>query len=141
VDPVSRKEFWEMLIKLKEKGITILVSTPYMDEAARCDRIALIQRGQILDIDTFEGILRKNARSTMAIKARNMYKLLLDLRKYPETEKCYSFGEYHHLILDGNPDPELLLDYLTASGNEDIDWKMVDSGIEDVFMDLMEKAK
>ncbi len=140
VDPVSRKEFWEMLIKLKEKGITILVSTPYMDEAARCDRIALMQRGQILDIDTFEGILRKNTRPTMAIKAGNMYKLLLDLRKYPETEKCYSFGEYHHLILDGNPDPEMLMAYLTASGHGEIDWKMVESGIEDVFMDLMEKA-
>lgn len=140
VDPVSRKEFWEMLVKLKDKGITILVSTPYMDEAARCDRIALMQRGQILDIDTFEGILRKNTRPTMAIKGGNMYQLLLDLRKYPETEKCYSFGEYHHLILHGNPDPEMLMAYLTASGHEEIVWKMVESGIEDVFMDLMEKA-
>lgn len=140
VDPVSRKEFWEMLVKLKEKGITILVSTPYMDEAARCDRIALMQRGQILDIDTFEGILRKNTRPTMAIKGGNMYQLLMDLRKYPQTEKCYSFGEYHHLILHGNPDPEMLMTYLTASGHEEIAWKMVESGIEDVFMDLMEKA-
>lgn len=141
VDPVSRREFWDMLIKLKAKGITILVSTPYMDEAARCDRIALIQKGEILDVDTYEGILKKNARPIIAVKAKNMYKLLLDLRRYPENEKCYSFGDVHHLILGDQPDLQALIDYLKASGNEDIQWSMVTPEIEDVFIDLMDKAK
>ena len=59
VDPVSRKEFWQMLKRLQQKGITILVSTPYMDEAALCDRIALIQKGKVLKIDSPQTIMSK----------------------------------------------------------------------------------
>jgi len=73
VDPVSRKEFWDMLDRLRERGITILVSTPYMDEASRCDRIALIQDGQLLDVNTLEGIITKNKMNIRAVKAPDMY--------------------------------------------------------------------
>lgn len=142
VDPVSRKEFWDMLVKLREKGITILVSTPYMDEAARCDRIALMQKGKILDVDSYPGILKKNSRPTLAISAKSMSRLLRDLRKYPESEKTYSFGAVHHLVFrrDGNLDLEPLEQYLKVLDHRDIVMKMVNSEIEDVFIDLMEKV-
>ncbi|MBK8503882.1 MAG: ABC transporter ATP-binding protein [Saprospiraceae bacterium] len=142
VDPVSRKEFWDMLVKLKEKGITILVSTPYMDEAARCDRIALMQKGKILDVDTYAGILRKNSRPTLAVSARKMSVLLKDLRKYPKSEKAYSFGAVHHLIFKNNSnlDLEPLRQYLKELGHQDVEMEMIDSEIEDVFIDLMEKV-
>src|SRR5213079_3679686 len=80
VDAVSRKEFWEMLKRLKQQGITILVSTPYMDEATLCDRIALIQSGSILSIDTPENIVKAYPGELYAVKAKDMYKLAHDLR-------------------------------------------------------------
>lgn len=142
VDPVSRKEFWDMLIKLKGKGITILVSTPYMDEAARCDRIALLQNGKILDVDTFEGILKKNEKPILAIKAANMYRLLLDLREYPQSDQCYSFGERHHLTFKDHSVPglEQIRQYLTDKGHRQVEMEMVTPEIEDVFIGLMEKV-
>src|SRR5688572_19013002 len=94
VDPVSRKEFWEMLKRLKQEGITILVSTPYMDEATLCDRIALIQTGKILSIDTPGNIISSYPGKLYKIKSDNMFGLLKDLNNYPNTLSCYTFGEY-----------------------------------------------
>src|SRR5688500_7189155 len=99
VDPVSRKEFWEMLKRLKQQNITIVVSTPYMDEASLCDRIALIQTGKILSIDTPAKIVNGYPDSLYAIKSDSMYPLLKDLNNYPNTLSCYTFGEYQHLSL------------------------------------------
>src|SRR4051812_9050753 len=110
VDPVSRKEFWEMLKRLKQQGITIMVSTPYMDEAALCDRIALIQTGTILSIDTPEKIVSAYDGKLFAIKSESMYKLLNDLRSYENTLSCFTFGEYHHLLFKneaGDPAAEV----------------------------------
>ncbi|NND33666.1 MAG: ABC transporter ATP-binding protein [Saprospiraceae bacterium] len=139
VDPVSRKEFWDMLDQLKRKGISILVSTPYMDEAARCDRIALLQKGQVLDVDTYEGILLKNQKPMLALRSAHMFKLLTDLRRFPATERCYSFGSVHHLVLKaGYPYRENeLMDYLQNLGHEDIVCQKIKAEIEDVFIDLM----
>jgi ABC-2 type transport system ATP-binding protein len=92
VDTVSRKEFWEMLKRLKQQNITILVSTPYMDEATLCDRIALIDRGKILSIDTPENIIHAYPSKLFAIKSEGDHKLLYDLRSFPQTESCYPFG-------------------------------------------------
>ncbi len=99
VDAVSRKEFWEMLKRLKEQNITILVSTPYMDEAVLCDRVALMQLGQILSINTPQGIIDEFKKPIMAAKASNMLHLLNDLKKFDETEDAYPFGEYHHAVM------------------------------------------
>ncbi|MCB0666843.1 MAG: ABC transporter ATP-binding protein, partial [Saprospiraceae bacterium] len=142
VDPVSRKEFWDMLVQLKEKGITIMVSTPYMDEAARCDRIALIQNGRILDVDTFQGILDKNEKPILAVKAGKMYRLLLDLRDYSGCDQCYSFGDQHHMtfVHDSVPKLEVLRHYLEERGHEDVEMQIVDPEIEDVFISLMENV-
>src|SRR5688572_4683776 len=94
VDPVSRKEFWEMLKRLKQQNITIVVSTPYMDEASLCDRIALIQTGKILSIDTPGNIISSYPGKLYKIKSDNMFGLLKDLNNYPNTLSCYTFGEY-----------------------------------------------
>ncbi len=142
VDPVSRKEFWDMLARLKEKGITIMVSTPYMDEAKRCDRIALIQNGKILDVDTLEEILQKNAQALWAIKASNMYQLLVDLRAFSQTVSCFAFGEKHHLLLkNGSQDLSTLKNYLEEKGHLSIEIEAITPDIEDTFIKLMQDEK
>src|SRR5690349_16266073 len=93
VDAVSRKEFWGMLKRLKEQNITIMVSTPYMDEATLCDRIALIQNGKILGIETPQNIVKSYEGNLYKIRARKMYNLLRDLNSYQNTLSCYAFGE------------------------------------------------
>lgn len=138
VDPVSRKEFWEMLKRLKEQGITILVSTPYMDEAKLCDKIALIQNGKILEIDTPAGIINRFSKNLYAVQADDMFRLLSDLRKYPLTESCFAFGDSHHLTLNENT-TENLSDYLTHSGHTNFLISKIIPSIEDCFMQLNKK--
>ena len=136
VDPVSRKEFWEMLKRLKMQGISILVSTPYMDEAKLCDRIALIQNGKILEIDTPQNIVDRFDSNLYAVCSDNMFKLLTDLRSFPKTKSCFAFGDKHHLVLnDNNFDLNELKTYLQSQSNLEI--KKIEPGIEDCFMQLM----
>src|SRR5664279_1493834 len=97
VDAVSRKEFWEMLKRLKDKGITIVVSTPYMDEATLCNGVALMQKGKVLHIDTPRKLVENYSRKLYAIKSKEMHRLILDLRSYDKTESAYAFGEYMHV--------------------------------------------
>lgn len=141
VDPVSRKEFWEMLGRLKQKGITIVVSTPYMDEAKLCDRIALIQNSKILDVDTLEGILNKNQQNLFAVNSNKMYQLLKDLRAFPDTISCFAFGQKHHLQLkSGIESLENLNTYLEKKGHLNIQIVKIKPDIEDTFIKLMQDA-
>ena len=140
VDAVSRKEFWEMLKNLKKQGITILVSTPYMDEAAMCDRVALIQSGKIMSIDTPENIIKEFKKPMWSVSAAAMYQLLNDLKNYPNTESCNSFGEVHHLVLKNDDINEAkILNYLQGLGHKDIRIKPTQPNIEDRFMQLMQQ--
>jgi ABC-type multidrug transport system ATPase subunit len=100
VDPVSRKEFWEMLRRLKEQEITILVSTPYMDEASLCDRIALINNGEFISIDTPQNIIANFTDTLYSVEGDNMYQMLLDLRKNPMVKTCFAFGDALHITLN-----------------------------------------
>jgi ABC-type multidrug transport system ATPase subunit len=137
VDPVSRKEFWEMLKRLQQKGITILVSTPYMDEAALCDRIALIQDGKILEIDTPKDIVKHYPKKIYDVKADDMYELILELNKYEHHYSVYPFGEFvHYTDQRADFDPEELLEYLKNKGSENIYIKATQTTIEDAFMEL-----
>lgn len=137
VDPVSRKEFWQMLKRLQQKGITILVSTPYMDEAALCDRIALIQKGSILKIDSPENIIKKYDKLIYDVKAKNMHQLILDLKKYPSQYSVFAFGEYiHYIDKSATFNAIELQHYLEKQNNKDIEIKISNTTIEDVFMDL-----
>jgi ABC-2 type transport system ATP-binding protein len=137
VDPVSRKEFWEMLKRLQQKGITILVSTPYMDEAALCDRIALIQKGSILKINSPENIIKNYDKVIYDIRTKNMHQLILDLKNYPSQYSVYAFGEFIHYI-DKKADfnPKDLVAYLEKDKHSEIEITISKPTIEDVFMDL-----
>jgi ABC-type multidrug transport system, ATPase component len=137
VDPVSRKEFWEMLKRLKAQDITILVSTPYMDEATLCDRIALIQNGKILSINTPQNMIQQYPEQLYAIKADQMYELIKALRKYPEVMDCYAFGEYAHVSFNGSFEDNKLKTYLKAEGLTQIEIKPVPPTIEDYFIKLL----
>ena len=137
VDPVSRKEFWEMLKRLQQKGITILVSTPYMDEAELCDRIALIQDGKILKIDTPQEIINDFPKILYEIKADNMYKLIKYLNEYEHNYSVYPFGEFVHYT-DKRPgfNPEELYQRLEKEGMKNIAMQETKATIEDTFMEL-----
>jgi ABC-type multidrug transport system ATPase subunit len=135
VDAVSRKEFWEMLKRLKSEGITILVSTPYMDEAGLCDRVALIQSGKILSINTPAGIVNDFQKNLVAVKSQDMLNLLNDLRQCQLVEDAYPFGEYHHAVMKRGGRAELE-DYLKSLGRL-FEIKEAKPDIEDCFMDLM----
>lgn len=140
VDPVSRKEFWNMLKKLKAQGITILVSTPYMDEASLCDRIALIQNGTFLSIDTPQNIVNRFSKTLWGIHSNNMSKLLTDLRNHPNVNSCYAFGDFHHAtITNDNLKMEELTDYLFHLNHSEIQISEIKASIEDCFMELNNK--
>jgi ABC-type multidrug transport system ATPase subunit len=137
VDPVSRKEFWEMLKRLQQKGITILVSTPYMDEAALCDRVALIQGGEILEIDTPQEIVKHYPKKLYNVGADNMYKLIESLKDYEHQYSVYPFGEFVHYT-DNSTDFNLkeLTHYLETKGLVEISIYITEPTIEDTFMEL-----
>ena len=140
VDPVSRKEFWDMLQKLKKNfKLSIIVSTPYMDEAVQCDRIALIQEGQFLTIDTPEGIVRAYTQTLWEVRSDKMHRLLTDLRGIKGVKTAFAFGEYHHVTVDT---PALTIDSLREQleklGHKKIVIEAIEPTIEDCFMNLQE---
>ncbi|MBI9033454.1 MAG: ABC transporter ATP-binding protein [Bacteroidales bacterium] len=138
VDAVSRKEFWEMLKNLQKMGITILVSTPYMDEAVLCDRVALMQEGKFLDIDTPDGIINKHQKKVFAISAADKFHLISELRKFEKADTVFAFGQYIHLTAKDNQLEAIqILDFLKSKGFEDATAEVIKPGIEDVFMSLM----
>ncbi|MEM5565479.1 ABC transporter ATP-binding protein [Psychroserpens sp. AS72] len=137
VDPVSRKEFWEMLKRLQQRDITILVSTPYMDEAALCDRIALIQDGKILEIDTPEAIVKHYPKQIYNVRANNMYQLINSLKNYEHNHSVYPFGEYvHYTDRRSDFNPEELQMYLELKNLSNIEIDKTVATIEDTFMEL-----
>lgn len=141
VDAVSRQEFWEMLQNLKAQGITIIASTPYMDEAEQCDRVALINEGTILKIETPEKVVSGFGKPLLAIKADNRYKLIQTLRDYPRMASAQPFGEYvHYTDQREQPDPKEIRNYLQETGLEDIKIKKAAPNIEDSFMALMKEG-
>lgn len=139
VDAVSRKEFWEMLHRLRAEGITILASTPYMDEAAQCDRIALIQDGTILSVETPQAITSHFDKPLCAVSAPNKFRLIQALRSYEHAESVQPFGEFVHYT-DRRDEPELheLRSYLGECKIGEVRVEIIEPGIEDTFMRLME---
>lgn len=138
VDPVSRKEFWEMLQKLKKNfKLSIVVSTPYMDEALQCDRIALIQDGQFLTIDTPENIIRTYTQTLWSLRSDKMHRLLTDLRGIDGVKTAFAFGENHHATIDTSVlTVDSLRNRLVSLGHQDIVIEIVEPTIEDCFMNL-----
>jgi ABC-type multidrug transport system ATPase subunit len=139
VDPVSRKELWGMLKKLKKEGITILVSTPYMDEASMCDRIALLQDGAFMKIDTPYNIVKDYNEVLWAVKGDDMSKLLKDLRANSEVKSSFAFGDIHHVTV-GRITQKELADYLKEKGHTNISIEPIKASIEDCFMELSKSS-
>lgn len=143
VDAVSRKEFWDMLRTLKQQGITIVVSTPYMDEAVRCERIALIQGGKIMSVDTPANVIATFPVKLYAVKAANIYRLLTSLREDAVIDSCYAFGEYVHVTFrdDAARDLQEWQQSLAAKGHEQVVVKAISPTIEDSFIRLMNEKQ
>ena len=139
VDAVSRKEFWEMLKELKTQGITILVSTPYMDEAGLCDRVALIQNGKILSINTPRGIVDSFSKPLWAVKSTKMLSLLNELRQKDFVEDVYPFGEYHHVVMKDRSGEPSLRQFIRERNNEQAVLQATQADIEDCFIALMKE--
>jgi ABC-2 type transport system ATP-binding protein len=135
VDAVSRKEFWDLLRNLQKQNITIVVSTPYMDEASLCDRVALIQQGRILDIDSPEGITKKFGHSLWSFQSEKMYDLMQDLRSLDSVKSCYPFGQVHHVVFKNENDVKEVERKLT--NHRQITIHKIQPTIEDCFMELM----
>lgn len=166
VDPVSRKEFWDMLGNLRTQGLTMLVSTPNMDEAMLCDRVALMQHGRVLAIDTPRGITAAFQQSLFAVRSENMYQLIKDLRTMPGVADCYAFGEYAHVKMDsgaksdgltssqsitptGNNfllrglragfDTLAIQEFLSSKNHHDVEVRLIEPTVEDCFIELMKR--
>ena len=136
VDPVSRKEFWEMLQRLKLQGITMVVATPYMDEAALCDRIALMNHGKILSINTPENVSNSFPDLLFEVKAGRTSTVLRALENFDQKKNVYAYGEFVHLTIDKEDDfdPSIIKDYLQKEGCENIEIYPVTASIEDSFV-------
>jgi ABC-type multidrug transport system ATPase subunit len=142
VDAVSRREFWDLLATLKESGLPILVSTPYMDEATRCDRVALIQLGRLLAVDTPAAIAARYPRPLLAVHVRDRQGAIRRLREYEHAESVYPFGEeLHYTDRREGAEPSGIADelvaWLASGGIADASITPISAGIEDAFMALM----
>lgn len=140
VDAVSRTEFWELLKYLQQRGITLLVSTAYMDEANQCDRVALIQNGSVLTTDTPEALLRNFKKKIFAVQGGNMFRLIRDLRDWDNTLSAYAFGQKAHFTAnDGETETDDILAWLESRGHAGVSASIINPSVEDVFIDLMGK--
>ena len=138
VDPVSRKEFWDMLKHLRSTGITIFVSTANMDEAEKCDRVVLLQKGKLLASGTPSEITAAYPHPLYAVRANDMYRLINDLRTLDQAAGCYAFGEYAHLsMLSDNLNTKDIQHFLERKGHEDVEVLPTTANIEDCFIELM----
>ncbi len=142
VDAVSRKEFWELLDKMQQGGITILVSTPYMDEASLCNRVALMQSGNVLSVDTPSNITARYKGQLFAVKTNKMHNLVTALEQVPAATQVYRFGDEVHVTSFHENDTVfvgLLSDALKEKGHLDIQINKKQAVIEDCFLALMDK--
>ena len=138
VDAVSRKEFWEMLKRLKEMGITIMVSTPYMDEASMCDRIALIQQGHLMSVSTPQAMTKSFPEDIWTVRTRKIYSTSKLLEQLPSVISVNSFGQVLHLVTSkGLQTPESIRKFLSDNGEVEILVEPFEASIEDVFILLM----
>jgi len=142
VDAVSRREFWDQLGNLKASGLTIVVSTPYMDEALRCDRVALIHSGKILEIDPPGAVGRRYPLPLLSVKGGDRFQLLHALREFPQAHAVYLFGDELHYTdkraeVSGQAIAPELQQYVAQRGHSDVQVAPISAGIEDSFMELM----
>ena len=141
VDAVSRSEFWDMLSYLKKHGITILVSTSYMDEAKLCERIAMINNGHILAVNTPEKLAESIGEILYNASANDMFRLLTELREIQGVKECYTFGATLHIVAEKDFSPESTTEILQNKGLKDVRIYPAHATIEDLFIKLMQNDK
>jgi ABC-type multidrug transport system ATPase subunit len=144
VDAVSRMEFWELLKKMQQMGITILVSTSYMDEATLCDRIALMDHGNILSVETPVNIAKSFKGNLLSVKTNQMYGLLSDLEQFPHGEQVFRFGEFIHITFQSENTAGIIEDltsYLNSKGHQKVQISPIKPVIEDCFLALMDQPE
>jgi ABC-2 type transport system ATP-binding protein len=139
VDAVSRNEFWEILKDLSSGGMTIMVSTSYMNEAELCDKVVLMHNGIVLDNDIPERIVRRFNKSLLAVKTDNTNKLVIDLREYSQDSSAYLFGQYVHYCKETGYDEMKIRKYLMQKGHNDVEIVHIGADIEDCFISAIEK--
>ena len=137
VDAVSRKEFWEMLKRIQKENITIMVSTPYMDEASLCDHVALIQNGKIMQSGTPMEIKSGYPKKLYALRTQNIYALQKTLEGFDELHSIHLFGDALHISTEQNFNQTKLISYAHSNGFADIELTPIEAGIEDCFLELM----
>jgi ABC-2 type transport system ATP-binding protein len=140
VDPLSRHEFWQLLERLTERGITLLVTTPYMEEASRCHRIALMANGNILDMDTPENVRRKYSHSLYEVMTKDPFSAASILEKVPGVLTVQIFGNGIHLSMEQSQDIQHLKNQLIQMGIPVINLRPISPGIEDVFVEKLAKG-
>jgi ABC-type multidrug transport system ATPase subunit len=141
VDAVSRREFWDLLQHLKADGLTIVVSTPYMDEANRCDRVALIDNGRILATDVPSALTASFGRPLLAVRASERYRALLALRELPHAHTVFPFGDTLHYSDERTDMPAMQiaseLETFLAARQIDASVRPAVATIEDTFMERL----
>jgi len=137
VDAVSRVEFWDSLSKLKNSGVTILVSTPYMDEANRCDRIALIQQGRLLKTSTPEQLIDQYPDNLYAIVCDDRFKLKASLEDQNAIKSIHLFGQELHVTFRDEEGLRFLSEFAKNEKLE-IGIKKIEPKVEDCFIQLMQ---
>lgn len=141
VDAVSRKEFWDMLKELQSNELTIFVSTPYMDEAALCDRVALIQEGRLFQVDNPANIVNDFSQKLFSVRSNDMFRLIQDLKSWPLVYSCYAFGDSCHVVFKNLMNEVIACkEYLISKQHQQIEIVQIKAGIEDCFMYLMKKS-
>lgn len=141
VDPVSRREFWDMLDRLRNRNITILVSTPYMDEASRCDRIGLIQNGELLAVDTLDSIIQNYPKKMWSVRTKKTNDVLKFLKDRPEIEAATPFGDSIHITMTDQQARLGDVTHLVQQAEAGVEVHTMTPDIEDIFMDLMKAQK
>lgn len=140
VDAISRKEFWNILGRIRNDGVTVLVSTPYMDEASLCDRISLIQQGRIIDSGTVGEITAKYPYTLLSVSGGQIYPAMKVIRQIKGVVSCFAFGTEHHVAVEGTAvSAEDIKRILAENGFEGCVVREIKPGIEDCFMQLAGK--
>ena len=140
VDPVSRREFWDILKDIQHKGVTVVVSTPYMDEATRCARIALIQSGEIIKINTPENIISNFKGHLFTMKSNDIFGLMKLMEHFELRCNYYPYGEHFHIAFYDEVEKALPVfeSFLQQHEREHGEIKPITPNIEDCFIELIQ---
>jgi ABC-2 type transport system ATP-binding protein len=137
VDPKARREFWEQIHELAAEGLTFLITTHYMDEAERCHRLAYISYGKLLAHGTVSDVIQQARLTTWSVSGPNLHQLAVELRRRPAVQQAVAFGDRLHV---SGADPVTLEAAVAAFRAGPYEWQRVDTGLEDVFIHLMEQS-